>query len=668
MNASDGIRPTRRTVTTGLAATLGAGGVGWAREPGETRPAEGTGLPADDRVVKAAIHPSVGVARVGDSWDGWFLGPEVPDPLPAPPGSHRDAAGALKRQAARFRVYGLNAAGEAVAELTAGDAEIAWTVHLANKKAAWFQFQLAQDIPEAATTPPQLLRNASVADRAGLVIDPGPRRVSGRDRGDRPEWEFDGGRFMGKPVYLGELRTDGEGRLIVLGGRGVSASYDGSRAVTFANNEAWHDDVSDGPVTAEVRYGGRRLDVAPAWVVVAPPNYAPLQKSVRTMWDVMRDVAVAAGTLRAPARPSFERDIRPVFERLTRLQWVNAGFAAAFGWGAAHDFTRPEWLEKLSSDGPAHAELRRTLHNQFRDFDRDSNSPVPWPWLYGDAVAIPPADTPRQHCALTDTQLRMLGQWAAGDFDADHAPGREPPRSLDQVPVAQQPGTLDRASLEFCLADAFHPGCEMTWTMRMPRLYMAPYRVKHAPPGWREPQYGAAFNQSMLHASHGPLDGQVPGGLTRWMAVPWQTDTASCRSGYSKQYDPNVPTFWPARVPNQVLSEDEYEVVMDSGRPLGERLAAFAHRVAWLAPVQQSTDYFDQINAFIERFGRMGVVETREGPRGDPAFPAAMEVESLPREIRARVGGHGTGRPKADPTDLTRVAKVHHPRRGRATR
>jgi transposase-like zinc ribbon protein len=40
-----------------------------------------------------------------------------------------------------------------------------------------------------------------------------------------------------------------------------------------------------------------------------------------------------AGTLPKPVRPSFERDIRPIFERLSRLQWVNAGFAAGFGWG-----------------------------------------------------------------------------------------------------------------------------------------------------------------------------------------------------------------------------------------------------------------------------------------------------------------------------------------------
>jgi hypothetical protein len=151
---------------------------------------------------------------------------------------------------------------------------------------------LALDIPEAASVPPSLLRNAAVADRSQLVIDPGPRHIKGINQHGGKRHGFDTGKFMGKTVYLGELRTDEAGRLIVLGGRGQSASFDGIEAVTFANNEGWHDDVSDGPVTAKVIYDGQELRVEPAWVVVAPPNYAPMQKSVRTMWDLMRDVAI----------------------------------------------------------------------------------------------------------------------------------------------------------------------------------------------------------------------------------------------------------------------------------------------------------------------------------------------------------------------------------------
>lgn len=210
----------------------------------------------DDSIVKAAIYPGIGVARLGNSADEFFIGPEVAEPLPAEPGFYRDAAGALKRQAARFRVYGLNAEGRVVRELTEKDASIEWSVHLANKKSAWYQFQLALDIPEAPSATPSLLRNVAVADRSQLVIDPGPRQIKGKDKHGK-KYVFDTGKFMGKAVYLGELRTDDAGRLIVLGGRGKSASYDGSVAITFANNEGWHDDISDGPVEAKVKFAGK---------------------------------------------------------------------------------------------------------------------------------------------------------------------------------------------------------------------------------------------------------------------------------------------------------------------------------------------------------------------------------------------------------------------------
>lgn len=244
---------------------------------------------ADDRIVRAAIFPSIGVARVGSSKTEWFLGPEVPEPLPLPPGSYRDATGALKRQAAHFRVYGLNAADRVVRELTTEDSQIEWTVELANKKSGWYGFQLALDITEASSAPPTTPRNPLVSDRKSLLIRPRARTISGADQ---PQQHFDDGTFMGAPVYLGSILTDDAGRLVVLGGHGVSTSYNNSPAVTFANNDTWCDDTSDGPVTAKVKVGGNILPVDPAWIVVGPPNYAPCRKSVRSMWDLMRDLAI----------------------------------------------------------------------------------------------------------------------------------------------------------------------------------------------------------------------------------------------------------------------------------------------------------------------------------------------------------------------------------------
>lgn len=598
-------------------------------EPKQPPPAgDDTPPPAPDNcIVKAAIYPPIGVARVGNSKSGFFVGPEVPCPSPEKPGFYRDKHGALKRQAARFRVYGLNAAGEAIAELTADNAEIEWKVHLANQKSSWYEFQIALDIPEATAAPPSLLRNSTIGDRKQLTIDPGGRKIGGKDEVGK-RYRFDSGCFMGAEVYLGELRTDEAGRLIVLGGHGKSASCDGSRAVTFANNDGWYDDTSDGPVTAKVVYRGVELKVEPAWVVVAPPNYAPMLKSVRTMWDLMRDVAVGNGMLPCPPRPSFENDIRPIFERMTQLQWVNAGFAAAFGWGGPFDLTTPEWLSKLADPSPAYMEMRRTIANNFRHYDVDAWSPTPWPWLYGDAMSVPAAHTPRQHCTLTDLQLSFLEQWANGDFDADYLPDPSPPRAIDEVPVAAQPDTLTRAAMQFCLADAFHPGCEMTWPMRQPGMYMSAYRLKHAPKGWVPPAYGAELTAVVWsELPNGPIrGGQMPGTVTRWMAVPWQTDTASCRSGYDAAYDPYLPTFWPARVPNEVMSEKDYRTVMDTGLELSDRLQAFASRAQWVRPLGMDKGYTHQINHMIHHFDKMGVVEVREGIPGSKDFPPVMQV------------------------------------------
>jgi hypothetical protein len=135
----------------------------------------------DSAIVRAAIHPAIGIARIGDSGTEYYIGPQVTEPTPASPGFYRDIAGALKREAALLHIYGYNAAGEMVRELTADNADIVWTAHLANRKADWYQFQLALDISDAAGQSMQR-RNPDVplAERHRLAIDPGPRNISGK--------------------------------------------------------------------------------------------------------------------------------------------------------------------------------------------------------------------------------------------------------------------------------------------------------------------------------------------------------------------------------------------------------------------------------------------------------------------------------------------------------
>ena len=593
-----------------------------------------------DCIVKAAIFPPIGVMRVGNSDHEYFIGPLVAEPeVKMDINAYRDNTGALKRQAAQFRIYGFNAAGKAVKELTADNSKIIWHAHLANQKSSWYQFQMALDIPDAANAPASILRNINVTDRNSLKIDGGAQTISepNVDSGHRFA-----GKFQGHPVYLGEMRTDKKGRLIMLGGHGISENLKGDIAITFANNEGWYDDISDGPVTANIEYNGVQLKVDPAWVICAPPNYAPMQKSVRTMWDLMRDVAVTAGILPRPIRPSFTEDILPIFQRMTNLQWVNAGFAAAFGWGGQFDYTTAKWIVKLNDPSSANLEMRRTISNNFRRYDiPGAEAPQLWPWMYGDAINIPSLGSVRQHSTLSTLQLAFIDQWVKGDFDADYVdmtgcPHIIEPITIDKLPIAEQPDMLTKAAMEFCLADAFHPGCEMTWPMRNSAMYMSAFRLKHSLkiPHVNSSYYGPVMNGDILTLAEGPiLGGQSAGGITRWKAIPWQTDTASCLDGYSSPYDPYLPTFWPARVPNNFLGEDQYKKTLDSHVSEETRKQAFTYRRNWLDDLPldgKEVNYTNKINSMVKYFDKLAVVQPQPGVLNNSEFPSKIQVGILP--------------------------------------
>jgi hypothetical protein len=586
-----------------------------------------------DSVVEARIHPGIGVARVGNS-DDFFIGPEVPFATEPPPGGYRDAQGRLKRQAACFHVFGYDSAGKVVAELTAANSEIVWTAHVANKKAAWYCFDAALDLPEAVNLQSPR-RNAAIQgnDREQLIIDPGPRSVSGREQKSSP---FDTGKFFGESVYLGELQTDDQGRLLFIGGKGKSNSpLPGYTLVTFANNPGWHDDTSDGPVSATVKIGGRSIPVDPAWVVTGPPNYSPDLVTPQTMYDVIYD-AIAGSLLPRPGKPSFMRDILPLFQQFHEAQWVNFGFFVQFGWRGPNDFMRPDVLEKLAAPPQGghdpFGEMRRQIFYSLRDPSSNVFGPLKWPPLYGDAFGSfdsPPS--PRVGFSFTSTIYGLLQQWMNGSFVGDYNPSAKDPKSLDDVHLADRPDTLDRAALHWCMGGPFHPGCEMTWPMRHSSMYRAPFRLRQRPDTVLEPDYGEFLTQATVTASDGPLCASGPGDISRWMAVPWQTDTASCRAGYPGTEFPAdafIPTFWPSRVPNTILTEEHYRIVTDKSKPMEERIAAFYERPNWLRSLGLHRPYVEQITHMVHHFGELGLIERRE-KRLDENFPPVMYVETL---------------------------------------
>jgi len=585
-----------------------------------------------DEIVRYVIHPGVGIARVGNAPDEYFVGPEAPGVSPQAEGGFKDSAGRIKRQAARFRVYGLNEAGVAVREITADEAEITWRVHVANRKAAWYQFQNAMDLgPKFAkvTTP----RNGTItgADRKKLVIDPGPRTITGRDT-QGPEYFFDGGLFMGDPVPLGEARTDEAGRLLVLGGFGHSASHPpNQQATTFANNDGWHDDTSDGTLRATVRVGGQEFEAEPAMVAVTPPNYGPGLYGVVTLYDVVLDLFIrdARFGLPAPERPSFWRHIFPIFERLVGSQWVNGGVGFLFGVGSPSDLTDPELLYQLSSPAEEYRPLRTSYFNWFRDpaDGAGKQEPEKLPPFYGDAFGDF-SNVGIDDLALTPTQFGWLRRWAEGDFDADPS-HRDRPAALEDYPPAEQPRALDEANLESCLGGPFHPGIELTWTMRVASMWREPFRLNVLPEGQRpKMNYGPSLTPAEALGPGGVAESSGPGTLTWWMGVPWQTDGASCLAGYEIGTYLPLPSFWASRVPNQVLSERSYTRVLDEALPLAQRLKHLFLRPDWLRYF--GPDYETRINDNVAKWDKLGVVTEQEGPADHAAqgLPARLWVET----------------------------------------
>lgn len=305
------------------------------------------------------IHPAIGIARLGNSGE-FYLAPETTGGLPIqcnadgtvtgpeqPVTKFKDAGGAIKRQAARFRIFvyddkspngrelQLNETVQVLKSksgqiMTGTVADVIWTAYPANKKANWYEFR--QTDGEHGYTPDHPLRNSTITipdERQKLIIDPGPQTVSTTGANGPKSAEFTQGRNSGMPqsfpppltpnsiATLGSVMATRQGeysRLVFLGGFGNSGSVNsgvGQPAIeTFANNDGWFDDICDGPVTAKLLIDVTAIDGTPilpgdaamqqasvsvdssAWVIVGYPRYAPQITDIVTMDDVVYDLSV----------------------------------------------------------------------------------------------------------------------------------------------------------------------------------------------------------------------------------------------------------------------------------------------------------------------------------------------------------------------------------------
>ncbi len=466
------------------------------------------------------IHPSIGIARLGTSQD-FFIGPE---PDGARPASYRDGAGDLLRQAARFRVFDCQRDEEGVlqsaSEVTPTQAQVSWTVQVVNRKGS---------APKFAAPGGGRRNHATGNDSvdAALIVDPGARTLAGPNQGPAV---FAGGGFMGTPVTLGDMRTDAGGRLVVAGGFGRSDSVPpqpnpNALLTAFADNNNWYDDTSDGPVQATLQLpGGGTAAAKPAWVIVAPPDFAPEIENIVTLYDVALQAAVTGNLAHPPAPVSFTRHILPILSRAVGYQWVNK-FSRL-----GHSGTRPgnflQNLPAMASTNPPPPEtgvLLRRLRDASTTPAGDAPEPNRRTWMPRLHQELDSAAADDLVLPLTALQYAAIQHWAAGTFIND----------LGQPqPAEPLPDALNRVALQAASGGAFYPGIECGSIMRDPAIYGEAFRIDPA---------------------------RVrPGQVTAGNALPWQADFYAC--AWEPQF---FLGWWPAQRPDHVLTKAQPSMPVD---------------------------------------------------------------------------------------------------------
>lgn len=374
------------------------------------------------------IHPSIGVARLGNSPEGKLLVPNKIGGLPHEFKTNldgydswnqnneaainfKDELGRIKRQGQPFRIY-----DDKNVEITIDRSDIEsieWTVHLANKKAEWYEYHELQGnllYPKNSYKENGFrykdgkypLRNNDVKDRSKLILDPGPKSIKvikGQTKSQVAYLTKNGQPFKEKDEYLatgkygnsietlGEIHVDKKGRLVVFGGHGNTC---GDKDLAgYGGGDTWHDDISDGSITCKVTFkhtssNKSESNLAKAWCIVGSPDFAPEIVNISTLYDTMLDLGIHNfGTEYKGSKKEsilvnnvynkeynaiYERDIHPIFERMARYQWVgNVQPMVNFGL-----FTYDHKIDVNSVDVTRKDDIlkhRSVIYNYFRQLD-----------------------------------------------------------------------------------------------------------------------------------------------------------------------------------------------------------------------------------------------------------------------------------------------------------
>lgn len=582
----------------------------------------------------------------------------------------RDDQDRLKRQAARFKIFRYDGdygdvypsgAGEQITVGSVVDGKtvtgIVWSVHLANKKTNWYRSADDTGILawEDGNTPP--LRNLSEGSDPNdperlkkLTIDPGPRTIAGEgagpvafDAGTEASYLKEGAGVTPLPDYpksfpsdsfdlqcvpdqdlgsLGELRTDDQGRLLVVAASGQANGWDPHCELQYdVNNDGWFDDVADGPVEAVLEFddGSVQEVQVGAWVITTDPGYAPQTLNVVSLFDDVYDSWVRklglrpevydGGGFQESYEPVFEDEVFPIFRAAELQQWnTNLNDRGR----QQHDK-----VGRITADSPPNPTLVTKFIRNPNDESQDADT---------NRMPLSLGDSGHSFLEPSLMQYFFLTRWAAGRYRKGGASRLGPGE------------TLDKAVLANCLGGRFSPGIEMTYICRQPDIYRAdwqtvgPFRIHAKSLDYGRAKAGEPFLSAGWTPQRNDTSGLEPGDVSKFMALPWHTDYNSCATHPASLPDPVVPGqtvssghywSWPAERPVAVYAAED--VV---GGKLGPQRFSVRGPGTFTPDDNEMGRYQDR-NDIVENWQKIGVIiqgTAIEG--GEYSSSYYLEVES----------------------------------------
>jgi hypothetical protein len=564
-------------------------------------------------IVSAEIFPGIGICRIGDS-EHFYLSPEVPNKPPSGPKgdwNFRDEEGKIYRQGQRFRIYGYDDKYNIVSiDKNHKNVDyIEWHCTLANKKASFYQFLGGYTYNPILDGPQyEKLRNQHIQDN----LDPNLRdklhnvpvkeglklRTNSYKDGDKLEFvnHDDKTYFDGfEAPYLGELKADENGNLIVLGGKGVSKHTHGNGVMyDYVNNDNWYDDTSDGPVHATIHWkdGSKPLVCKSSWVMTAPPKYNITVRNTVTLHDIFLQTALKKEALgqtdwdpNCPIsyyrdkfhfktdladRPlQYYRDIGRVLEMPAFVSWVNGKAHKFHGPNSNAYFMSDKWQAKLRDNSKENEQLRDSVYHRIRvplqpkreeggdwEFSADNSGMANeyyMPMLAGDGGERQDGNT-STFMAFPELVYDRLTKWKKGEFSVDDPNEYLHVQRIEDVDINQQPYCLDLATLEWTIGGPYNPGIEMTFNTYEPTEFSEPFRINRS---------------------------KTAGDVSRYMAVPWQADFYECQVHW-----------WPSTRPDIVVEETVYnQIALEN--PDSDLTHLLDARVRWATGIRYNPSHVD---------------------------------------------------------------------------